>query len=303
MMKWIQRFRSVLLSGLLAIALVGSADAQSGEQSNCVPEELATALVGPGVPPDATDFFVGELPSGLPDDFVLPDGARVVGGAHIRGSSRMQGLAAFSSQLERSVVVADVPQWSDTAKAEYKRTLFGQGWSEPGFGAQKRQVFQPSASQTPMMLCRKDAILHLSLSVQGDMGARLKISHRTGEKFSRMCNGQQNPTEFMPDVPRPSLEAPSGAVLRPGGGSLGGNSFFAHTRIKSDLKTSELAAHYTDELQGQGWTMKSQDKGGDTVHQTWRFEDESGQTWLGFLIVTTLPDPSEQKVLFHVAKH
>lgn len=106
----------------------------------------------------------------------------------------------------------------------------------------------------------------------------------------------------MRDVPRPSLEPPPKAPIVSGGRGIGGGSFSSHPRIESDLSSVELASHYADQLRDQGWTLESQEEGKDAVNQTWRFKDESGQTWCGFLVVMPFPGTSEQKILFHIAK-
>jgi len=79
-MKWGFRYRFAFLVGLVALTFAGGAFAQSSDQPEPVPRELAAALIGSGFGGESTDFFVGTLPSGLPDDFTLPEGAQVLGG-------------------------------------------------------------------------------------------------------------------------------------------------------------------------------------------------------------------------------
>jgi hypothetical protein len=104
----------------------------------------------------------------------------------------------------------------------------------------------------------------------------------------------------MRDMPRPSLEPPSEAAIASGKRRIG--SFSSHPRVQSDLSGVELASHYADQLRDQGWTPEARKEDRGAVNQSWRLEDDSGQTWWGFLVVMPFPDTSEQKILFHIAK-
>lgn len=282
--------------------LAGRASAQSSDQPEPVPRELAAALIGSGLGAEPTDFFVGTPPSGLPDDFTLPEGAQVLGGVSTEGLGFPRNPFGPSSPPERRIVVADVPSWPDSAKARYDSTLAGQGWSRMTSVPQSQRVFQRRQSSSLAVFCREDAVLRRFISSRGDGGARLKVEYRTGGPLPRFCNRQQASAGLMEDVPRPSLEPPPEAAIVSGGRGMGGGSFSSHPRVESALSSVELASHYADQLKDQGWTLESRDEGTAAVNQTWRLEDESGQTWRGFLVVMPLPGTSEQKILFHIAK-
>lgn len=245
-MKWGFRYRFAFLVGLVALTFAGGAFAQSSDQPEPVPRELAAALIGSGFGGESTDFFVGTLPSGLPDDFTLPEGAQVLGGVSTDGFGFPRNPFGSSSPPERRIIVADVPSRSSSVKARHDSTLVGRGWSRMTSVPPNQQVFQRRQSSSTALFCREDTVLRRFISSQGNEGARLKVEYRTGGPMSRLRNRPQSSAGLMRDVPRPSLEPPSEAAIVSGRRRIG--SFSSHPRVESDLSSVELASHYADQF-------------------------------------------------------
>jgi hypothetical protein len=299
-MKWGFRYRFAFLVGLVALTFAGGAFAQSSDQPEPVPRELAAALIGSGFGGESTDFFVGTLPSGLPDDFTLPEGAQVLGGVSTDGFGFPLNPFGSSSPPERRIIVADVPSRSSSVKARHDSTLVGRGWSRMTSVPPNQQVCQRRQSSSTALFCREDTVLRRFISSQGNEGARLKVEYRTGGPMSRFCNRPQSSAGLMRDVPRPSLEPPSEAAIVLGRRRIG--SFSSYPRVESDLSSVELASHYADQLRDQGWTLEARKEDRGAVNQSWRLEDDSGQTWRDFLVVMPFPGTLEKKILFHIAQ-
>ncbi len=297
-MKWGFRYRFAFLVGLVALTFAGGAFAQSSDQPEPVPRELAAALIGSGFGGESTDFFVGTLPSGLPDDFTLPEGAQVLGGVSTDGFGFPLNPFGSSSPPERRIIVADVPSRSSSVKARHDSTLVGRGWSRMTSVPPNQQVCQRRQSSSTALFCREDTVLRRFISSQGNEGARLKVEYRTGGPMSRLRNRPQSSAGLMRDVPRPSLEPPSEAAIVSGRRRIG--SFSSHPRVESDLSSVELASHYAEQLRDQGWTLKARKEDRGAVNQSWRLEDDSG--WRGFLVVMPFPGTLEKKILFHIAQ-
>lgn len=196
-MKWGFRYRFAFLVGLVALTFAGGAFAQSSDQPEPVPRELAAALIGSGFGGESTDFFVGTLPSGLPDDFTLPEGAQVLGGVSTDGFGFPRNPFGSSSPPERRIIVADVPSRSSSVKARHDSTLVGRGWSRMTSVPPNQQVCQRRQSSSTALFCREDTVLRRFISY---------LAREMKERGSRLSTGRVAPCPASAIARNPQLD-------------------------------------------------------------------------------------------------
>jgi hypothetical protein len=88
----------------------------------------------------------------------------------------------------------------------------------------------------------------------------------------------------------PQLLPPPGAHLQSTGGGGGGNRVSAEAEIRTSLSATELAAHYTAQLEAAGWEALD-DSAADTIAwSAWHFEDEQENAWTATFYIIQLGD-------------
>ena len=65
--------------------------------------------------------------------------------------------------------------------------------------------------------------------------------------------------------------------------------------VETELSRADLAAHYADQLTAANWTALEMGECGQSVWSTWRFTDEDGLIWDGFLIALDLPGNEDER--------
>lgn len=258
----------------------GAAALGSPDTSN-VPRKLAQALLYG----KTTDLSVGELPEGLPDDFALPDDARILGG-------RAWGRRPYVT------VIATTERPPEETVDQYGRLLARQGWSR-----QERQgtlpVFDRRRERDRTTFCREHSALVISAPPRGNGEAYLNIRYR---KKARSRCGEDRMEGVTRKVPLPSLQNPGNASVERKNTEYEDDSAVAGAEVESKLSLSELAVHYAGELKKEGWTMISQTQGEQVVRQSWQFEDDSGGQWSGIFLVSQIPGTSRKSTILHITK-
>ena len=88
----------------------------------------------------------------------------------------------------------------------------------------------------------------------------------------------------------PTLRPPAGVYSRgSGGGGGGGNSRESSTELGTNMNSSDLAAHFANQLREQGWTLGVRAADANAVVQLATRRDDTGRVLTGVLgVVATL---------------
>lgn len=253
----------------------------SGDETLRAELRLARRLLEDLYPGGSMELRVGALPTLLPPEFPLPDGARVVGSMG-RGEQFAQGII-------------EAPQPVEDARAFYAERLPALGWEASAFMRAGGFVMGPM-----------HAIDRYVSREQGKMVALTYVERAEGGVTVRLMVMDAPPDEAMrgpgPQSMRmqssiPPLTAPQGATLQTGGGGgSGGDSWWSHARMTAALELDHVMAHFDRQLAIGGW---SRVEGGTTRHAGWSLWslEVEGRAYLGVFNAIQAPDQAEQYLL------
>jgi len=261
------------------------AAAPGSSDTTDVPRELAQSLLYA----ETTDLSVGELPEGLPSDFVLPDNVQILGGQ------------ALEEPYGSITVIATTPQPPEETMDRYERLLARQGWSK----RQKESPisgFRPPREHGRTTYCRTNSVLSISAPPRGREGAYLNVRYR--ELNQNACNEGRSRNASR-ERPSPRLPPPEGTSVENYAKRYSGSDtelMIYTAEVSTELTLSELVDHYAGELEQEGWTMIDQNDGARVIRQSWQFEDDSGEQWSGIFFASQVPKSSKQSLIFYISK-
>jgi hypothetical protein len=290
---WVPRTAVFLLVGAFGVSCGDGAESDSGRRARVpslrgpemVPQELVAALLSGSVMPGPTvaEIVVGRVPDNLPFEVPRPEKSRVVG-AVARPSA---GTLVFS--------VAERPL--DAMRA-YREMLRRTGWDDPG--RERGSGFQPSEMVHSGVFCRGEERSIMTTAAEGRDGRTfLQVRYAEYGRYSP-CDDRQRENMSWHRGPMPTLYPPHKTTIVDGNVGSSRNYAEASARLKTELRPTQLVAHYGAQLRADGWAPQSEASGADVVGQTWRIEDRRGKAWIGVLVAIAIPGSVDREMLFRV---
>jgi hypothetical protein len=273
----------------LVSTVVTPALAAAQPTPDVVPRELVVALLDRfEMSPVRMDIVVGRLPKSFPSDVLPREDIRILGGLE-RGTA--------------SSVVAVVAQRPDSAAARVTAHLARAGWRR---AEEERHLggFVPSATARPTIFCRANAALNLSARQRDGGGSLLYLGISYPEEYSPCASRAQRRSMYERDFPSlPTLVSPPDArMLGSSAGGGGRDARDASTRLGTEQRATEVAAHYAAQLQRAGWTMSTPIQGNGIVVYRVLGLDADQRPLTGALIVVEIAEPRQLDVVFRVAR-
>jgi len=260
----------------------------SSPQGGDPTQELASRLLLPPylVTQDNASYelrlFPGQLPPDPKIDLPQPAGARLVG-----STLRLRNNAPMTFDA-----VLDVPISTGDVSGFYDRELGKLGWSPaPNRGGPSQGGFVPTNIGASRMYCKGESPPWLSVSVftppavPQDVRVHIDLMNPNpiaANTYAGPCSAQ-GPVPQMGLSKLPPLRAPDGIVLRPSGGSSGGDRQTSDAVALSKLGAADIAAAFDQQLAAAGWTRTARGAEGPVAWSTWKLPGEGD--WRGLLLV------------------
>lgn len=261
---WAVRLARVALAISAANAVPPISFAQQSDDVTSLRGELAERLLqGVVVPPPATSpppatvvgLFPGRVPPGLPADFPLPTGGRLLGSAVWGSAGSPPPPGAGSTEI-----VIDAPDAPSSVQAYFASTLPTRGWRQnpPVADGPTQGGFQAAATAS---YCTPDNRL-ASLRVASLLNGMSDVRFRVQAQPSPPClvpPGAPTPAVMppgSPPPPLPTLQAPVGVLLRPRlvpPGVPGGGYAVSEATADTDLTVADLEAAFAAQLRAASW--------------------------------------------------
>ncbi len=224
----------------------------------------------PDMEPANITITVGELPATLPIELTLPDEITVTGSIVREGEHSNTEILLTSSQSISEIV--DFLQ----------QQLIDQGFRQLQM-MMPPEVFQSTKNQQQFFCSADDefSISIITAVIEKELTlAQLSLSMNIVDGFNSPCNdpphmGMQN--KLMELLPQ--LTAPKDAFVQNRGASYNGSEIGVEAQIKSELSASKLAAHYHEQLTGNGWELIDQELTRTITWSSWRFIDDQNKSW------------------------
>jgi hypothetical protein len=262
------------------------------------------------------NLLPGKLPGDLPLSLSALEGWRVVGsvtysqtdgGATNPMGGMVSGISSMSmANFQRWTVVLDAPGSPSTAWDAVQNSLKNQGWAvqeqnmlvaqdsggflgSGDFSSHMNDLAQPPGGQAyhVLQLCNGTKSLMLTFDSypldSSKAGINLSI-----ENFGPM--GCAVPGTTMPgnrSTQIPSLTAPDGISIMPGGGSYGGSTSVSEATAITDKSSGWLENFYATQLEKAGWTRQGGKDEGLFAWSIWQVPVTGGAQ--GFLYVLATP--------------
>jgi hypothetical protein len=274
-----------LVVAIAIFALMGLAEcAGEGNESIAMsepsPEALATRYLqsiyvgGPEL--EDVVLLPGKLPDEMPIELPIPNGSTIVGSVIIGD--------------EEISVVVDSSLKPDEVMKFYRNTLATQNWTEMDITGMGRG-FVGGSEATSFCQGKRDPWLAVTAYPLNN-GTDLRLYICTDTEYYPCADS--NFTDQLEPIPK--LAAPRNASIS-NQNSLGGwgNQVALSANVETELSSADLAAHYADQLTAANWTALEMGECGQSVWSTWRFTDEDGLIWDGFLIALDLPESEDKR--------
>jgi hypothetical protein len=239
-------------------------------------------------------IFVGRLPEEMPVEIPIPEGLSVVGSL-VRSEHDPHDDPATEIVLDAAM------------PAERVRDLFRERMSESGWSERERRGYGGGFGFAPVgttaLFCRGERGPSLFLSAhdsaadEGDVPTDVRLRLITTSRYSPCA-----PEPYEPEFDRiiPNLAPPPGSYQWPGGGGGGGDDAYSTATLQSDLDATAICAHYSEQLEGAGWSRTDGGRGGSQAWSTWSFADEGAQRWTGVFFALWLAEaPQRYFLLVH----
>ena len=238
---------------------------------------LAPLYAIPGHPPQTARLVPG-VPEGLPLEVPVPPGATLAGGVVRHEDGRL----ANADLLIDSEAPADALHFYDEA-------FPAQGWNPaPDMATGQNWGFQ-RAGPPSRTFCRGPAGPYVSVTA-GEREVRVHVELTHAGPCAQPPGGGPRNAERLP-----ALRAPHGAMLRPGGGSFGGDQVSSTATAEDDRSAADLEAHFAEQLQLAGWVRSGGGSGAGAAWSTWRLPGEG--EWHGLLVAVELLRPHQRALL------
>lgn len=249
-------------------------------------ERLLTYPYSPTGLPQVARILPDEIPSGLPLDPPTPPGA-VLLGSLVRTSDQ---------QLASAEVILDAPGDAEEIAAFYEQTFLANGWTAAPVMTPMRGGFTPAAGPSASRsFCRGASGPWLSVTLRPLNGGLFEVRLHIDLVMPGPCAGG-GPAGFPPGMHLlPSLSAPPGEPLQPGGGGGGPDAWWSEATARTDRRPAELEIHFAGQFSASGWTRVAGGADGPLAWSTWR-RTEDDREWQGVLFV--LETSSQQRLCY-----
>ncbi len=268
------------------------AEHDAGPDVGALAERLLTPpFAENGTGPVDTRLVVGDVPSGMPSPFPVPDGGRVLGGVARSTSGRLLSADA----------AIDAPGAPSELRRFYDQTLPQMGWtpapqwdSAPPSGLQSASPVQTAAyCESP-----SGPWVWLSLTpVDGGAPTDIRVHLEPvnpGPCAPRPATPPGPPTLDMV----PALTAPDGAALIRTGGSADMQRSSAEGYVVTSASSADLETSLARQLEAAGWTRQTGQSQGAVAWSTWKLPQQGD--WQGFLTVFDGPGVNRRDVYVRV---
>ncbi|HEY7124317.1 MAG TPA: hypothetical protein VH540_10235 [Ktedonobacterales bacterium] len=268
------------------------AEQQSSGNQQVTQEELVRRLLTQPMlaGEQEAQLLPGRLPDGLPLEFPLPEGSRVIGSV-----ARIPAVAE---------IVLDVPLAPEQVLTFYRERLSALGWQPPEDQAGHRPSgFAPSNFRMPhhASFARNDGPGSLHFTVwtgkSGIADVRVHLDMNAPPAPNARQRHMRRQHHGFHDL-LPWIEAPAGARQMGGGGSGGEDSYFTQATLETDSDLSSLAAHYAVQLEKAGWTRTGEGQSGPLAWHTWTLQDEDQEPWEGLFSIIKTPGKERRHMLY-----
>lgn len=227
------------------------------------------------------DLLPGQMPSDLPVEVPLPDGARLVGSVR---------------WTETAEVIFDTGMSRDEVIRFYEGHYLPQGWAKPesmfpGFGG--GGFTNTAFPDFGAYFCKgdNDPWLHIRAVEAPGHPTSVYVSVSTNTEQSPCSRSQRRHLDMMrafrEDV-LPALPPPEGARQFGGGGSGGMDEYQSRADLRTDLDVEAVGVHYSRQLEAAGWTRTDSGSSGPLAWSAWEFKHED-ENWRG--VFMALADP------------
>lgn len=279
------RLHLIPLSLISTLLLVAQAKAQTPlPATQTLPQSLVERLLS--LNGNDGQLFVGRLPSNLPVDLPLPNGAKVDASIR-RGNTPGQG----SYQ-----VFVDANQSPEQVQAFYQQRLSATGWqSQTNYSPfnSKGFISSESAGIKQSIYCKNSQGL-LSVFTRpvqnGPTDVRLNLINNKNGFF---CNHSIRPP-FSNNIPMPKLSPAANTTVKARGFSGGMNTFTSSATIDTQLDGQALANYYNRLFQQAGWIRWDSKQSQPINWSIWRYKDQQGKSWQGTLTITKVEGKPNQ---------
>lgn len=258
----------------LAVVFAGInllAEDSSGDKPSL---ELALELVGAS----HANFYVGELPTDLIDIVYLPPGGEVVGSV----------VRSYHANI-----LVDFEMASDQVLARLEQSYESAGWTNVDRG-EGRGGFIPHTEQDRLSYCRGPDWVNFRPVSDGDLTRLVvRVSQQDYDSCAYSVMGEAvDGTDF------PVLQAPPDTPIAGMGGGGSGNDREVRARIKTDLSTAGLIAHYAQQVEADGWQPEAGCADGPLGIALWS-KQKQDDLLSAFLILRERPDATD--AVFRIA--
>lgn len=259
----------------LLVAVAAAPTLRAQREPATIPSVLGAALLGGfgELPGGGPHFFVGRAPAGWPAALVPPAGASTVGGVAV-GQMRMavyrfprsvDPFASYQPVVSRAGLTALSAEAIGTGFIPQRRldaTMFCGNLGTLG-------IAQLDSTATTRTL----VVSIVSADVSAPCGSRLAPS----------TEGRKEPLAI------PSLSAPRGVAVRPGGRGWSENSMELSAQLDTTMSANAILTHYLAQLTAAGWKAVGVPSLADGIAaQQLSTRDASGPEWRGAVFVITV---------------
>lgn len=136
------------------------------------------------------------------------------------------------------------------------------------------------------------------------MRARERKNASTDVRLSLISDERHSPC--LPESPEhhglfqsilPAPEPLSGTLLLPRSAGGGYDDAESNSVLETGMDLAGIGVHYVAQLQNAGWSLTGEGQSGPQAWSTWAFSYDTGQPWIGLLVVLRLPEPPGQHFL------
>ncbi len=230
---------------------------------------------------DKVQFIAAGLPSQLPVDLTLPEGAQIIG-------------SVVSEQNEFQILL-DVALSSQQVQAFYRQQLLDAGWKQQenvpvalkGFAdLDKCETFTDENPKFyhETLRAKLEIQTHSKSNALTDVCLNLKVVEYTN--FSENNDSLSVLVDNL--APLPLLESPPNVQLGRIHSSGGNNEYSSQVQLETELDGMTLINHYDSQFEQSGWSQRDKGQDGALVWSNWTLLDNKGQSWLGLLNITKI---------------
>jgi hypothetical protein len=238
-------------------------------RTECIPEEFAAAMFGRSL---AKGFlWPGSLPPETPFKVGLPKGARLIG-----SSGNEEHLSVYvSSDLSSDAVL------------DYYRSYFHSiDWTQPPMRSNRTSGFVEADPTKNEVYCGPGEEMSYVFVHKRESDTLIRLTFNRERRHS-VCDqrlSDRHRAHLDLEQRMPLLTPPNGKVNNQGG-SGGSDYTRSSIELSSDHTLGDLQAHFTEQLEEQGWIAEALSIGTRSQNGLWLKEFEDGEEFLGFLIL------------------